>query len=310
MVLTITFNPCIDKVYHCSALSLTGVFRASRCETFPAGKGINVARGVRSLGGEALALGFAGGHLGRLLRELLRREGLPESFTETQAEVRLNPTVRDPQLENDLHVVEPDQPVTAQEQDAFLETFRERLTDATAVVFAGSCRPGIPPGLVQRVVREANEAGTASFVDSRGAPLRAAVAARPFLMKPNAQELADLLGRDALTEEELLAGASEVVKQGAGNVVLSLGEQGAILACPDGIWRARPPDVKAANTVGCGDAMVAGLVTAHLDGASPPDLLRHGVAAGTVNVSLDSPGLVPRRKLEQMLPGVEIERLE
>jgi len=309
MILTITLNPCIDKVYRCSGLALTGVFRASKCETFPAGKGINVARGIRSLGGEALALGFAGGHLGRLLRDLLRREGIPESFTETEAEVRLNPTVRDPELENDLHVVEPDQPVTEQEQDAFFETFRRCLTGATAVVFAGSCRPSISSAVVQQVVRETNEAGIPSFVDSRGAPLRAAVAAGPFLMKPNAQELADILEREALAGEELVAGASEVVKQGARNVVLSLGGEGAVLACPDGIWRARPPDVKAANTVGCGDAMVAGLVTAHLGGASPPDMLRRGVAAGTVNVSLDSPGLVPRAELDEMLPRVGVERL-
>jgi tagatose 6-phosphate kinase len=309
MVLTVTFSPSIDKVYYCAWLSLTGVHRAVRCETYPAGKGINVARGVRSLGGEALALGFAGGHLGELLRALLEKEGIPERLTRTRSDVRLNPTFRDPARESDLHVLEPDQPVTEQEQAALLQTFRQSLERAKAVVFAGSGRLGVSASLVGQIVTEANDAGALSIVDSRDEPLRTAVRAKPFLLKPNAQELSDLAGRPLRTEDELIQAAQEVVERGVRNVVVSLGADGAILACADGVWKARPPQVRAINTVGCGDAMVAGLTMASLAGASPAETLRRGVAAGTVNVLLDSPGLVPAEAFEEMLPKVRLEQV-
>jgi tagatose 6-phosphate kinase len=256
-----------------------------------------------------MALGFAGGHLGELLRALLEKEGIPERLTRTRSEVRLNPTLRDPALEGDLHVLEPDQPVTDEEQAAFLQTFRQSLPRAKAVVLAGSGRPGVPPGLVGRIVTEANAAGALSIVDSRDEPLRAAAQAKAFLLKPNSLELSDLAGRSLETEDGLIRAALELVAGGIRNVVVSLGADGAILACADGVWRARPPRVRATNTVGCGDAMVAGLTLACLAGASPAETLRRGVAAGTANVLQDSPGLVPAGAFEEMLPRVEVEEL-
>ena len=309
MVVTITLNPAIDKVYHCPQLALTGVHRAERCETYAAGKGINLARGIRDLGGDAVALGFAGGHLGRMLRDLLDGEGIPHDLTPTQSEVRLNPTIREPSAGEDLHVIEPDQPVTQDELSSFLATFRRHLENADAVAFAGSCRPGIDAEFVKQIVEEASRAGVFSAVDSRGGPLRAATDAAPSLLKPNREELSQILQQELPTEESIVLGAKEVVKRGAGCVVVSLGPEGAVLATSEGTWRAHAPAVKAANTVGCGDAMLAGLIVSRLRGLSPEETLRHGVAAGTVNVSLDTPGHVPLSSFESLLERVEVKAM-
>ena len=309
MVVTITLNPAIDKVYHCPQLALTGVHRAERCETYAAGKGINLARGIRDLGGDAVALGFAGGHLGRMLRDLLDGEGIPHDLTPTQSEVRLNPTIREPSAGEDLHVIEPDQPVTQDELSSFLETFQRHVGSADAVAFAGSCRPGIDAEIVKQIVEEANQAGVFSAVDSRGDPLRAATDAAPSLLKPNREELSQILQRELPTEESVVLGAEEVVKRGVGCVVASLGAEGAVLATPDGIWRAHAPTVEAANTVGCGDAMLAGLVASQLRGLPPAEMLRYGIAAGTVNVSLDTPGHIPLSSFEPLLERVAVEAI-
>ena len=306
MLLTITFNPAIDKVYHCADLSLEGIHRAEKCRTFAAGKGINLSRGVRDLNCETLALGFAGGHLGRMLRELLAEEGIPEDLTETANEVRLNPTLRDVAAELDVHIIEPEQPISSGELQAFRQTFYRHLEHAEFVAFAGSCPPGAGSEFLREILDEASAAGVRTVIDSRDKFLSTAIQTKPWLIKPNEDELGHLADKAVEDNGEVLAAAKGVVDAGVEIVVVSLAERGALLVSSEGAWSAKPPEVQAINTVGCGDAMLAGLLVAVSEGAEPAEMLRRGVAAGTANTLCDTPGRIPSDIFGALLAEIEV----
>jgi len=299
MVLTVTLNASWDKTVVCPNLTLGGVVMAERAYTFAAGKGIDVARGLHDLGDDVGALGLAGGITGQAIRAGLAAEGIPHDLTPTQAETRSNLTLVDPMAGTEVHVVEPGGGVRPDELAAFRETFRRYLPPARFLALAGSLPPGVPDSIDAELVEEAQAAGVRAAVDTRGPALRAAVPARPWLLKPNAEELAELVGRGLPDAAAMAAAAQEVVTTGVEVVVVSLGSAGALAVTQAGKWYSPAPAVEPINTVGCGDALLAGLLHAAAAGADAPEMLRWGVAAGTANVLQEAPGGVARADVER-----------
>ncbi|MET9476256.1 PfkB family carbohydrate kinase, partial [Streptomyces sp. NPDC002922] len=194
MILTVTLNTALDLTYGVPALVPHTSHRVGDISERPGGKGLNVARVLSALGHETVVTGFAGGATGAVLRDLLA--GLPprDALVAVTGNTRRTIAVVDASTGDTTQLNEPGPLVTAGEWAAFLTTYRELLGEADAVALCGSLPPGIHVGAYAELVRLARAADVPVLLDTSGEPLRRGIAARPDLIKPNADELAQLTG--------------------------------------------------------------------------------------------------------------------
>jgi len=293
MIVTLTPNPSVDRAVTIDALRRGEVHRATEVRVDAGGKGLNVARAITAQGGEAVAVLPSGGPEGRLLEGLLADAGVPSRVVPIAGAVRMNISVLEPEGTT-TKLNEPGPALSPAEVDALLDATGDAIAGATWVVGCGSLPPGAPVDLYARLVERARAVGVRVAIDSSGAPLAAAVAAVPDLVKPNHEELAELVGHPLPTLGDVRAAADELVASGIGTVAVSLGADGALLVTADEVAHARATIVAAVSTVGAGDCMVAGMVNGLSRSLRPADALAEGVAWGAAAVTL--PGTrVPTR---------------
>lgn len=303
MILTVTLNAALDITYRVRALRPQTGHRVSEVVERPGGKGINVARVLAALGHRVTVTGFAGGATGRTVRELLA--GGPGPVTDALIPVagstRRTVSVVDPAAEDATLFNEPGPPVTAAEWDALLDAYRDLLPSARAVALCGSLPPGVPVGAYALLVREARAAGVPVLLDTSGEPLRRGVAARPDLLKPNAEELAELTGA-----HDPLQAARDARRRGARTVVASLGAEGLLAVGPEGHWRAAPPRPLRGNPAGAGDSAVAGLLSGLVENLPWPERLARAAALSAATVLSPVAGEFDRPRYEELLGRVRV----
>ena len=282
-ILTVTLNACVDKTYTVPGFALGRVHRPSQTLVTAGGKGINVARAYRTLGGEATATGFLGGANGDFLQRAMLTEGITPQFVRVTEESRVCIAIMDPVGGTQTELNENGPRVTPADGDALLALLRELLPGRNAVVISGSIPPGTPPTLYRDIVALAQEGfGVRAVLDSSGEALRLGAQARPFLLKPNVHE-AHTLGVGA---EGCVEAAREL--RTACGVPLALvtdGPRGAALAGLEGVWEAVPPPVAVASAVGSGDSLTAAFLWGLANGYNEGEALRVGVAAGAANAT-------------------------
>lgn len=280
-------NAGLDLTFEVPGLQL-GQYHHPRQTKIAAGgaKGVNTAKVLRRLGRDVRAVGFAGGHVGTWMKDLLAADGITSDLVPIAGASRLCLNFVDPQTGTQTQVDEIGPGITSEEALALHQQWQASLAGASLALIAGAPPPGLDPASYAGFVQAARAAGVPVFVDARDAALTAAVSAGPDLMKPNQAEFARLVGRDLPTVAAVAAAAAELVTQGVGTVVVSLGTAGAVAVDPDGAWLAQTPPVAAVSAVGSGDAMMAGLVHAYLQGLPLPEQLRWGVAAGAANAAV------------------------
>ncbi|WLQ45342.1 1-phosphofructokinase family hexose kinase [Streptomyces laculatispora] len=307
MILTVTLNTALDLTYGVAALVPHSSHRVTDLSERPGGKGINVARVVTALGHDSVVTGFAGGATGSVLRELLAAlppgtATLTDALVPVAGDTRRTLAVADRATGDTTQFNEPGPHITAAEWTAFLRSYEELLTGADAVALCGSLPPGIHVGAYAELIRPARAAGVPVLLDTSGEPLRRGIAARPDLIKPNADELAQLTG-----SRDPLRATRDARRRGAHAVIASLGPDGMLAVTPDGSWQASPPAPVKGNPTGAGDSAVAGLLSGLVEGLSWPDRLRRAVALSTATVLAPTAGDFDRAAYEELLPRVAIE---
>ncbi|WP_062288242.1 1-phosphofructokinase [Demequina phytophila] len=285
MIVTLTPNPSVDRAITVDALLRGEVHRAGGVRVDAGGKGVNVARAITAQGGDAVAVLPVGGPEGRLLEELLDGAGVPRRSVPIAGAARMNISVLEPDGTT-TKLNEPGPELSPAEVESLFDATVDAAAFATWVVGCGSLPPGAPEDLYALLVARARAAGTKVAIDSSGAPFAAAVAARPDLIKPNHEELAELVDHPLPTLGDVRAAALDLVAGGIPTVAVSLGGDGALLVTADQAVHARATIAAAVSTVGAGDCMLAGL----LHGLSRPvpaaDALAEGVAWGAAAVTL------------------------
>lgn len=307
MILTVTLNTALDLTYGVPALVPHASHRVTDLSERPGGKGINVARVLTALGHDSVVTGFAGGATGSVLRRLLAdlppgRAKLTDALVPVAGDTRRTLAVVDGTTGDTTQFNEPGPHVTATEWTAFLRSYEDLLTGADAVALCGSLPPGIHVGAYAELIRPARAAGVPVLLDTSGEPLRRGIAARPDLIKPNADELAQLTG-----SREPARATRDARRRGAHTVIASLGPEGMLAVTPDGSWQASPPAAVKGNPTGAGDSAVAGLLSSLVEGLSWPDRLRRAVALSTATVLAPTAGDFDRAAYEELLPRVAIE---
>ena len=306
MILCITPNPAIDRTLLLPSLKLGHVHRAEKIIVAAGGKGLNVARTIRILGGRPLCMGFAGGYNGRLLADLAQNEGLDSSWTWTDSETRTC-TILIPLNEDATVINESGTPVAAADWERLRRAVRAQLSSIDRACISGS----LPPrsaiedfnGLLGLLV----ESGKQVWVDTSGAGLRAALAYPELCIKVNGHEIGEALDLDVddvdSTEQALLT----LEEGGQRASVITLGSAGAMLATREGRWRVQGPRVQVTSTVGSGDSFMGGLLYALDSGKGWAEALCDGVAAGTANALSAGGGNFALDAFEQIRGQVQIQ---
>ncbi|MEU9475650.1 1-phosphofructokinase family hexose kinase [Streptomyces sp. NPDC048191] len=286
MILTVTLNTALDLTYRVRSLRPHASHRVSDVVERPGGKGVNVARVLAALGHEVTVTGFAGGGTGREVRERLSdTPGLTDALVPVAGATRRTVAVVDEQSGDTTQLNEPGPQIAPGEWGAFLDRYDELLPSASAVALCGSLPPGVPVGAYANLVRAARTAGVPVLLDTSGEPLRRGVAARPDLIKPNADELAELTG-----SHEPLRATQDARRRGAHAVVASLGAEGLLAVTPEGRWHATPPTRIHGNPTGAGDSAVAGLLSGLVEQLPWPDRLARAVALSAATVRAPAAG--------------------
>lgn len=281
MIVTVTANPSLDRTLEVAGLLRGQVHRISAVHVQPGGKGVNVARALVSNGVPARAIVPTGGVEGRQLIALLTDYDIEVCQVPSAGPVRINVSVVEPDA-TVTKLNEPGAALSDTEVSDLLDAILGNIADASWVVLAGSLPPGIDPAFYAEVIRRLDGRGIRVAVDTSGPALRAAVAAGPALIKPNREELEEVVGRKLPTVADIGGAARELRDSGVGTVLASLGGDGALLVDGDGVWHAEAPAV-VRSSVGAGDATLAGFLAAGGHGISA---LRQGVAWGAAAVSL------------------------
>jgi 6-phosphofructokinase 2 len=301
-IVTLTMNPALDVNSETDQVVANRKLRCASPSRGPGGGGINVARAVRRLGGEARAVFMAGGSTGARLTVLVAEEGVESHPIEIAGETREVVNITERTSGSQFRFVMAGPTLSDHEWKAALETIRTLDPAPRYLVASGTLPPGVPEDFYAQVSRLAAERGIALIVDSSGPPLRHAVGPATLLIKPNLAELRELTGNsDAFSDLFLEGAAASLVAAGRTRaVVISLGAGGAIVATERGTRRIAAPIVDVASRVGAGDSMLAGIVLSLERGMSIEDAALFGVAAGAAAVMTPGTQLCRREDAERL----------
>lgn len=280
-IITITFNPALDKSTSIKELIPERKLKCSEPVYEPGGGGINVARAIKKLGGTAKAFYLAGGDAGKIITKLLTREGIESVVTETTDMTRENLVILDTSSNRQYLFVMTGPQITENEWKACLNNI-ETVQDVGFIVASGSLPNGVPVDIFVKLAAIAKNKNAKLIIDSSGEPLMQAVKAGVYLIKPNLRELGLLAGEEELKEERAIDAAWSIIDNGNCEViVVSMGAGGALLITQDRSMKITPPTVNIKSTVGAGDSLLAGLVLSLAENKSLTDAIKYGVACGT-----------------------------
>lgn len=298
MIYTVTFNPSLDYVVQVDDFAVGEINRTRTESIYPGGKGINVSLVLQNLGLSSVALGFTAGFSGAEIERLLQEAGCHCDFIAVKAGYsRINTKI----ISGAETALNGQGPQLSEAELAALFNKLRRLTQDDVLVLAGSIPASLPDNIYEQILELLQPVGTRVVVDATGDLLLKVLKYRPFLIKPNHEELGEFFGRGPLlTEEEILAAAQRLQQQGARNVLVSRGANGALLLDENGkLHKQASPKGTLVNSVGAGDSMVAGFLAGYLQTQDYDAALRLGVAAGSA--SAFKAWLATREDVEKIL---------
>ena len=310
MIYTVTFNPAIDYVVKMDGFTLGETNRTAGEEYFFGGKGINVSIILNELGLDTTAMGFISGFTGRALEEGLQNQGIRTAFVEldeSKGITRINMKIKsgegDSITETEINGQGPHITEAAAEQ---LLGRIKALSDDDILIISGSVPKTMPEDTYEQILACLTVSDRSDgmripvVVDATGDLLMNVLAYRPFLIKPNNDELSEMLESPMDETEQIIEGAKELRRRGARNVIISRGSKGAVMVTEtDDVIVQEPIPGKTVNSVGAGDSMVAGFVAGYIKENSYEYALRLGTAAGSATAC--SPGLASREEIERRM---------
>jgi len=312
MIITVTLNAAIDKSLSVPSFRLGRRHRSVEQTTMAGGKGVNVARTLKTLNQPVIATGFAGGPTGTRIVEELTQESILNDFVRIREDSRTNTAVYDPTNGGQTEINERGPAVTAKEVELFRDKLLYLARGADIVVIAGSLPHGVDPEFYARIIRDLKRMEILTVVDTDGEPLRHAVRAEPDVIAPNVLEAEELVGHEFNDEEDRAIAVREMIQLGAGEALMTMPD-GCIASVLEAgerqlsrVW-IEPREAVAA--VGSGDAFLAGYVAARYQRQSTEQSLRFAVACGAESTKRMGAGLIEPRELDRIVGETVIERL-
>ena len=303
MIFTVTLNPSIDYVVRLDKLTNGITNRTTSEEYYFGGKGINVSCVLAELGLDSTAYGFVAGFTGEAIEKGIRNDRIITDFIKLKHGIsRINIKIKAGE-ETEINCQGPH--IDESELERLLQKI-DRIANGDTLVIAGSIPNTMPDDVYERMLERISRKDVKIVVDATKQLLVNSLKYKPFLIKPNRQELSEIFGTEVKTEEDIEKYAKELQKMGARNVLISLGGDGAMLIDENGgKHKAGVLKEKVINTVGSGDSMVAGFVAGYEKEHSYPYALKLGSVCGNATAFLS--GLATREKIDELLVKFEKE---
>lgn len=302
-------HPAIDRTVEIGRFRAGGMIRGRVLMVEAAGKGANLVHSLSNFGHGLVATGFLGRQDEAFFLSSFRADRVRAEFVTVEGSTRENITIIERDLRRDTHLVAGTLHVSRADVDRLRKIIAGEVGEGRWVVFSGSRPEGFRLSDYARLLSLCRKSGAKLCVDAGGPMLRVALKARPWIVKPNLDELSELVGRRLSRVSEVLQAAEPLTKW-CEHVLVSLGRNGALLVTRQGAWHARESRrVSAVHTVGCGDALLAGFLSACACGKSLPEATRFAVACGSACVRSYRACLLSREEARRRLPGVHVLEL-
>jgi 1-phosphofructokinase family hexose kinase len=302
VILTAGLTPAFQQILLFDALALGEVNRARQVHWGASGKVLNAVRALHHLGAECKTLSLVGGSTGEAIRRNITELGIAGRWIEGNTPTRVCTTLLDRSRRQATELVPNAAQATAEELQRFQAAYAEEAAMAAVVVLIGSLPVGTPTDYYRNLV---SQTPGKVILDARGAELLEALRARPFLVKPNKNELRQTLGRELREDTELFDALREINDRGAEWVVVTDGGKPVYARSRRHLYRLQPPPVEVVNPIGCGDCMAAGIAQGLFMEWEPLDAIRRGLAVAANKLGQLLPGFVERERVEALLPNVQ-----
>lgn len=312
-VVCVSPNTSTDRVSIVDGFELGGTFRTVASFDQAGGSGSHAASVVVELGGDALAIVATGGGNAARWERAATRQRLPFASVDLRAENRSSFVLVDRQLGKVAEVVDPGPELEAGEAAQLKDLVERHVGDAALLVLSGSLPPGVPDDFYAECIELARAGGRRTLVDTHSRPLREALAARPWAIKPNLDELHQLMGTTRSTMAERIDAARRLVRESVDTVLLSMEAEGLLLATAEAVWHLLPPAVPVTlpgstgiNPVGCGDALVGAFARQWAASRDLIESARWGLAAAHVNLGKYEVPSSPLEEVRRLVGMVEV----
>ena len=312
MIITVTLNPAMDRTLAVPNFRLGRRHRAVEQTSMAGGKGVNVARALKSLGQPVIATGIAGGHTGTRIIEQLTEDAILNDFVRIRGDSRTSTAVIDPTSGEQTEINERGPAIAEAELELFVDKVLYLAKGAGVCVFCGSLPPGVDPGIYGRLIAELKKIGVTTVLDSEGEALRIGTRAGPDAVAPNEVEAEELVGHEFAEDEDRVVALVEMAQLGSREAMMTLAN-GCLAVVGDEserrLYRVAVEPQDAVSAVGSGDAFLAGYVAARYSGRTPDHCLRFAVACGAESTQHFGAGVLDPREAQRLMSEVRIEQL-
>ncbi|KWZ92411.1 MAG: 1-phosphofructokinase [Anaerococcus sp.] len=301
MIYTLTLNPSIDYVLRIDNFDDGQTIRSKSEEKYPGGKGIMVSKLLKNLGENSVNIGFLGGFTGEFIKNKLENLGIDEEFTKIADDSRINVKLKY-EKETEINAQGPE--IKEEEIEDFLN-YLDNLEEDDFVIISGSIPKSLGDDFYRVIVNLLEMENVRFALDTSGKKLFNLSSYKPFLVKPNRDELSEIFEDEIDSDEKIVKYARKLIDQGAENVIVSLGKDGSIFIDNSIAYKAKPIEGKLINSVGSGDSMVAGYIYGYMKGLSKLDSYKLAIACGSATAF--SPDIAEKELIYKILEKVEVE---
>lgn len=323
-IMTVTLNAAIDKTYFLSTFNEGKTNRVSKMIAQPGGKGINSARVIRALGEEVTASGIVAGNNGRYIKQALTEQGIPYQMVEIKGESRLCLNIIDEATGVYTEILESGPALEEKDCESLVQLMKKLAAESSVVTLSGSLPAGAPSDLYGRLIEAVHGQGALALLDTSGPALAAGIEHRPFMIKPNEDELRALLKLQSSSErpepdlsldsdpkksqtEQVSHFIRETMRQKKlPCVAVTLGEKGAMVGWEDTIYQVSPANIDAVNPVGSGDSFIAGMAVGLHRKLDKVETLKLASACGASNSMHQAAGMIDREEVERLMAQIEV----
>lgn len=309
MIVTVTLNPALDKMMIINNFQVNQVCRVNETRIDPGGKGINISKVIKKLGGDTIATGILGGNTGNYIREQLNGMGIINDFVFASIETRTNIKIADPFNCSNTDINEPGMPVT----ESVLQNVWKKICNITnpgdTIVFAGKNPPQMRDHILGEWIGELKRNKVRVALDTVGKAMKIGVEAKPDIIKPNIMELEELCGEKLEDMDAIKEAAQELIVKGIEKVIVSMGSEGALFVKKDEIIYVPGIKVPVKSTVGAGDSMLASVLLDMERGVGWEESAAHAVAVSAANVMCSGTQAAELRDICSLLEQVKTQHI-
>lgn len=310
MILTVTLNPSVDISYKLDEFNLNTVNRVADVSKTAGGKGLNVTRVLHQLGEDVAATGFLGGSLGDFIRTKINELGVRDHFVGSVGDTRNCIAVI--HEGNQTEILESGPVITADEAKLFLNQFKSSIEEVDFVTISGSLPKGLKANYYGELLEIATQENKPVLLDTSGESLKLSLASKhkPFLIKPNLEELASLFEWEIKDEAQIITALHEPIFDDVPWVVVTLGAEGALVKNEKVIYRVQIPTIKTVNPVGSGDSVIAGFAAGFSRKLVAEELIKFGLSMGVLNAMEEKTGSINLEKVDWCIERMSVERIK